>query len=107
VFGGFQNYETTNSIEVYNTMLDKWTMLHIPMPIKIAKYGLAKIEENQIVIAGGLLIDNSSTRSTVENTSYSCVNTVYKFDCNTLKWTKLAKLNFRRNMYSNMAVKEN
>lgn len=107
VFGGFQNYETTNTIEFYNIMLDKWTLLSITMPIKIAKYGLAKVEENQIVIAGGLLVDNSSTRSSGDNASYSCVNTVYKFDCNTLKWTKLAKLNFRRSMYSNMAVKEN
>jgi len=77
------------------------------MPIKLAKYGLAKTEENQVVIAGGLLVDNSSTRSSTENASYSCVNTAYKFDCNTLKWTKLSKLNFRRSMYSNMAVKEN
>ncbi|CDW72594.1 kelch motif family protein [Stylonychia lemnae] len=107
VFGGFQNYETTNTIEFYNIMLDKWTSLTITMPIKLAKYGLAKIEENQIVIAGGLLVDNQSTRSSGENTNYSCVNTAYKFDCNTLKWTKLSKLNFRRSMYSNMAVKEN
>lgn len=44
-------------------MLDKWTLLSVTMPIKIAKYGLSKLEENQIVIAGGLLIDNGSTRS--------------------------------------------
>jgi len=53
------------------------------------------------------LVDSASTRSSSEIASYSCVNTVYKFDCNTLKWTKLAKLNFRRNMYSIMPVKEN
>lgn len=35
------------------------------------------------------------------------MNTVYKFDANTLKWTKLAKLNFRRILFSNMPVKEN
>jgi N-acetylneuraminic acid mutarotase len=107
VFGGFQNYETTNSIEFYNIMLDKWTLLSITLPIKIAKYGLAKIEENQIVIAGGLLVDSGSNRSANDSASYSCVNTVYKFDCNTLKWTKLAKLNFRRNMYSTMPAKDN
>jgi hypothetical protein len=77
------------------------------MPLKLAKYGLAKLEENQLVISGGIILDNASTRSAAENASYSCVNTVYKFDCNTLKWSKLAKLNFRRALYSNMAVKEN
>lgn len=112
VFGGFLNYETTNTIEFYNVMLDKWTIITITMPIKLAKYGLAKVEENQIVIAGGLIVDNSSTRSSSDHgshsgASFSQMNTVYKFDCNTLKWTKLAKLNFRRTLYSNMPVKEN
>jgi hypothetical protein len=46
VFGGFLNYETTNTIEYYNTMIDKWSTLTFTMPIKLAKYGLAKIEEN-------------------------------------------------------------
>lgn len=62
-------------------MLDKWTLVNFNMPIKIAKYGLVKIDENQLIIAGGLLIDNASTRSSSgENASYSCVNTVYKLD---------------------------
>ena len=46
VFGGFYNYETTNTIEFYNLMLDKWTNLSVNMPLKLGKYGLAKIEEN-------------------------------------------------------------
>lgn len=88
-------------------MLDKWTLLSINLPLKIAKYGLAKIEENQIVIAGGLLVDSTASTNSNQNANYSYVNTVYKFDCNTLKWTKLAKLNFRRTLYSNMPIKEN
>lgn len=45
-------------------MLDKWTLLSITMPLKLAKYGLAKVEENQIVISGGLIVDNApSTRA--------------------------------------------
>lgn len=54
-----------------------------------------------------MLVDGASTRSNVENSSYTVMNTVYRFDCNTLKWTKLGKLNFARNMYSYMPVKEN
>jgi N-acetylneuraminic acid mutarotase len=63
VFGGFQNYDTTNTIEFYNIMLDKWTLLSIQMPLKLAKYGLAKSEENMVVIAGGLLVDTASGRN--------------------------------------------
>jgi len=45
-FGGFCNYETTNTIEYYNIMLDRWTAVTFVMPIKVAKYGLAQMEEN-------------------------------------------------------------
>ena len=89
-------------------MLDKWTLLSINLPLKLAKYGLSKIDDNQIVIAGGLIVENASNRSSGSaGSSYACVNTVYKFDCNTLKWGKLAKLNFRRTLYSFMPTKEN
>lgn len=67
------------------------------MPLRLAKYGLAKMDDGSIVIAGGLLAE--SNISGREASSYQCVNTVYKFDCNTLKWSKLAKLNFRRALY--------
>mmetsp|Transcript_248 Transcript_248/g.256 ORF Transcript_248/g.256 Transcript_248/m.256 type:complete len:357 (+) Transcript_248:1060-2130(+) len=114
VFGGFQNYDPTSSIEFYNIMLDKWTLLSICMPLKLAKYGLCKVDDSHLIIAGGLLSESTSSSKTGNQnlsnsmaTSYTCVNTVYKFDCNTLKWSKMAKLNFRRTLYSNMPLKEN
>jgi hypothetical protein len=33
------------------------------MPLKLAKYGLAKSEENIVVIAGGLIVDTASGRN--------------------------------------------
>jgi hypothetical protein len=50
-------------------MLDKWTLLSISMPLKLAKYGLAKLEDNSIIICGGLLVDSSTTKSD-NSTSY-------------------------------------
>lgn len=63
VFGGFMQYETTSSIEFYNTMLDKWTILTISLPLKLAKYGLCKVEENQIILAGGLMVEGGTSTS--------------------------------------------
>jgi hypothetical protein len=31
------------------------------MPLRIAKYGLCKMEDNQIIIAGGLIVENSAS----------------------------------------------
>jgi len=60
------------------------------------------------MIAGGLYIESAGgpIRAS-QSKQYSCVNTVYKLDLNTLRWTKLAKLNFKRTLYSSMAIKEN
>ncbi len=43
-------------------MLDKWTLLSITMPLRMAKYGLAQTDENQIVIVGGIFVENQTTR---------------------------------------------
>jgi len=73
----------------------------------LPRYGLAKLEDNSIVICGGLLVDSAASSLRSGKHKLQCVNIMYKFDCNTLKWTKLAKLNFRRTLFSMMSVKEN
>ncbi len=69
MFGGFKNFETMSTIEIYNLMLDKWTMMTIKLPVKIAKYGLAKIDDSQIIIAGGLYADSSTNSATASQTT--------------------------------------
>lgn len=57
IFGGLNGYETTNTIEQYNTMLDKWTILYIKLPLKIAKLGAVAIDRTSILISGGIYGD--------------------------------------------------
>lgn len=52
-------------------MLDKWTMITIVLPLKLAKYGLCKVEENQILIIGGLMIESGSGISTTSASTHS------------------------------------
>jgi len=35
-------------------MLDKWTVLSLVLPTKLAKYGLCRVDDTQIVICGGI-----------------------------------------------------
>jgi N-acetylneuraminic acid mutarotase len=80
-------------------MLDKWTLLSINLPTKLAKYGLCKFDDSQIIIAGGI--------SSGDNSQYSCSNHVYKLDSNINKWMKLARFNFKRPLFATMPLKEN
>ena len=57
IFGGLNGYETTNTIEQYNIVLDKWTLQYIKLPLKIAKIGAISIDRNSILIAGGIFGD--------------------------------------------------
>ena len=61
MFGGLNGYETTNTIEQYSTMLDKWTLLYVKLPLKIAKLGAVAIDRNSILIAGGIFGDTEMT----------------------------------------------
>lgn len=56
-FGGLQNYETIDSIERYSD--GSWFLIQVKMPLKIAKFGLCKLDDDNILIAGGLLIQTA------------------------------------------------
>eukprot|EP00347_Sterkiella_histriomuscorum_P004289 403361015 len=94
IFGGLNGYETTNTVEQYNTMLDKWTLLYIKLPIKIAKLGAVAIDRTSILIAGGIFGDTDM--------SYQYVNSVYKLDTSTqqAKWIKQNKMIGKRTLFS-------
>ncbi len=53
-------------------MLDKWTVLYVKLPLKIAKLGAVTIDRTSILIAGGIYGDTDTT--------YQYVNASYKLD---------------------------
>ena len=57
VFGGLNGFETTNAIEQYNSILDKWTVLYIKLPLKLAKLSAIALDRQSILIAGGIFGD--------------------------------------------------
>ena len=75
-------------------MLDKWSILYIKLPLKIAKLGAAALDRQTILIAGGIYGDTEM--------SYQYVNSVYKLDLSTAapKWVKQTKMITKRTLYS-------
>ena len=61
IFGGLNGYDTTNTIEQYNSMLDKWTVLYIKLPLKIAKLGAVALDRTSILLSGGIFGDTEMT----------------------------------------------
>jgi hypothetical protein len=70
-------------------MMEEWTELKIQMPSRIIKFGCVAINSTEILIAGGIYGDN-------KNEQFSYVNTCYKLDLYTNKYTVLPKMNTRR-----------
>jgi hypothetical protein len=59
------------------------------MPSRIIKFGCVAINSSEIIIAGGIFGDNKSE-------SFTYVNSSYKLDLYTNKWTVLPKMGTRR-----------
>lgn len=92
VFGGLNGYETTNTIEQYNIVLDKWTLMYIKLPLKIAKLGAISLDRNSILIAGGIFGDTEL--------SYQYVSNVYRLELGAQpKWQKQGRMTTKRTLY--------
>ena len=69
--------------------MDKWTELQIMMPSKIIKFGCVAINSSEIIIAGGIYGGENEQQ-------FTYVNTAYKLDLYSNKWTVLPRMNARR-----------
>lgn len=95
VFGGLKDFTMLGSIEQYDIMLEKWLELSISMPSKIIKFGSIAINSTEIIIVGGIFGDS-------KNDQFSYVNSAYKLDLYTNKWTILPKMSSRRVLSPNL-----
>eukprot|EP00347_Sterkiella_histriomuscorum_P008359 403345403 len=89
VFGGLHQHSIISSIEQYDVMQDTWTEVNVLMPSRIIKFGCVAINSSEILLCGGIFGDS-------KNEQFSYVNTSYKFDLYTNKWTVLPRMFSRR-----------
>jgi len=65
------------------------------MPTRIIKFGCVAINSTEIIISGGIYGDQ-------RNEQFSYVNTAYKFDLYSNKWTILPRMFSRRVLDSSL-----
>ena len=101
LFGGFEDYSTVDIIQKYDCMHDKWELLTITLPIKLAKMGAAIVENNYILIVGGIFEDMNS-----EN-PLSLISNSYKLNLTHLKWSTGSKMKNKRTLNSTLYFYDN
>ena len=72
VFGGFEDYTTSDSIQRYNPELNEWKLLKLWLPVWLAKIGAAILSEHEIMICGGIYEDLKSKNP------FSLISNTYK-----------------------------
>ena len=85
-------YQTVSLIQQYDSSVDKWQVLQVSLPLRIANFG-ACYAQNAIFVAGGVM----STQH--EEPPFTFVDQLYKLNLDTNKWSKLARMRKRRNLY--------
>lgn len=101
LFGGFEDYSTVDIIQKYDWMQDSWELLTITLPIKLAKMGAANVENQYILIVGGIFEDLNS-----EN-PLSLISNTYKLNLEHLKWSTGSKMKNKRTLNSTLYFYDN
>lgn len=101
VFGGFEDYSTVDVIQKYNSIDNQWDLMSIKLPVRLAKMGAACIENETILIVGGIYEDLNS------DTPLSLINNAYKLSINKMAWTKASKMKNKRTLNSTLYCFDN
>jgi hypothetical protein len=78
LFGGFQGFNILNTIEKYDCMSDHWLTLNLKLPAASAKLGAVAINDDEILILGGLNLSLKKRQKIV-----------LKLSLSSKKWTSL------------------
>ena len=101
LFGGFEDYNTVDVIQKYDSIADEWDLLSIKLPVKLAKMGAANFENENILIVGGIYEDTNS------DNPLSLINNTYKLNIRKMKWGRAAPMKNRRTLNSTLYFFEN
>lgn len=96
VFGGFEDYNTVDIIQKYNAAHNQWDLLNIKLPVRLAKMGAANIEDENILIVGGIYEDVNS------DTPLSLISNCYKLSLGKMTWNKASKMKNKRTLNSTL-----
>lgn len=101
MFGGFEDYSTVDVIQKYQVNQQQCHLLSIKLPVRLAKMGAANIEDEQILIVGGIYEDMNS------DTPLSLISNSYKLNLHKMTWSKAAKMKNKRTLNSSLYFYDN
>ena len=64
VFGGMSDYNILQSIEKYDSLNDTWSRMYFRLPKPLSKLGCVLLDDNNILIAGGMSKDFEPSNET-------------------------------------------
>jgi N-acetylneuraminic acid mutarotase len=94
VFGGFEDYSTVDVIQKYSFIADRWDLLSVKLPVRLAKMGAATVEEDTIIIVGGIYEDANN------DAPLSLISNCYKLSLTKMAWSKASKMKNKRTLNS-------
>ena len=75
-----QDYSILDTIEKYDTIADTWTIMYFKLPKPLAKLGSCLVNDESIMIAGGMSKDFDPSKET------------YMLNLTNLEWTQKASM---------------
>ena len=93
-FGGIGNNDYLSSIERFNINLDIWSELKVKLPWKLSNSYAWSVNQNEIIILGGMRPTTSSTASK----RFVVENTVYWFNTKKYSFAHLKSLPFTKKL---------
>jgi len=93
-FGGLGKFDHLSSIERYNIKLNIWSELKIKLPIKLSNSFACSVNNNEIIIMGGM----RPTQSTVTGKRFVVENSVYWFNSKKYSFSHLKPLPFSKKL---------
>ena len=88
LFGGLDHFSALDKIERYDIMLDKWFAVKLKLPKKIAKLGIAKLNDSAIMICGGIYGN--------EDNEYSYLDECHRLDFKTMTLSSMPPMQDKR-----------
>lgn len=83
-------------IQKYDAANDQWDLLSIKLPVRLAKMGAANMDDENIMIVGGIFEDANG------DAPLSLISNSYKLNVRHMKWTKVAKMKNKRTLNSTL-----
>jgi hypothetical protein len=100
LFGGLDKKDFLDTIERFNLQLDIWTVMKVRMPCKISNLFSYSINNDYIVIMGGMRKKDEEFIPKESKKIYELENRVFAFKTSNQKWKDLKPFPFKKKLGS-------